>query len=79
VAGVPESIRSFFANFFPRTQKEELVAEYIVREHRGGRNLNDILEDAYVTNRLTHEQVGRVLERPEVVHALGQDTVRSEL
>ena len=79
MAGVSESVRSFFANFFPRTQKEELVGEYLIREHQNGRNLHDILQDAYVTNRLTPEQVGRVLERPEVVQALGHDAVDSEL
>jgi hypothetical protein len=79
VAGVSESLRSFFENFLPRTQKEQLVGEYLIREHRNGRNLNDILQDAYVTNRLTHEQVLRVLERPEVVQALGHDAVQSEL
>jgi hypothetical protein len=72
-------VRSFLAFLFQRTQKEEVVAEYIVREHKLGRDLDDVMQDAYVTNRLSKEQALRVLDRPEVVEALGSDAVRSEL
>jgi len=73
VARLPDIVRSPFAFLFARPQKEELVAEYVVREHHSGRSLIDILDDPYVRNRCTPEQVRRVLERPEVVHALGDD------
>jgi len=73
VARLPDILRSPFAFLFARPQKEELVAEYVVREHHSGRSLIDILDDPYVKNRCTPEQVRRVLERPEVVHALGDD------
>jgi hypothetical protein len=73
MARVRDVLRSPFAFLFQRPQTEELVAEYVVREHRSGRSLDDILDDAYVKNRCTPEQVGRVLERPDVVHALGDD------
>jgi hypothetical protein len=62
-----------FAFLFVRPQTEDLVAQYVVREHHSGRSLDEILDDAYVKNRCTPEQVRRVLERPEVVHALGDD------
>ena len=45
-------------------------------------DLAEILKDHYVTNRITPEQVKRLLDRPEVVHELGDDLVfdaRSEL
>jgi len=47
------------------------MAEYVIREHRRGRPLQEILEDHYVTNRFSPEQVKRLLDRPEVVQALG--------
>ncbi len=54
--------------------KEESLAAYIVREHRAGRSLEDILDDPYLKNRATEEQRLRLLERPEVIRAVGEDT-----
>jgi hypothetical protein len=70
-------LRSPFAFLFARSSNEERVASYVIREHERGRTLLEILEDPYVRNRLTPEQTQRLLDRPEVVHALGQDTVES--
>jgi hypothetical protein len=68
-------VRSPLSFLFPRSSKEELVAQHIVREHHNGRSLDDILKDSYVTNRLSPEQIDRVLERPEVLHSIGDDIV----
>jgi hypothetical protein len=54
--------------------KEEALASYIVREHRQGRSLEEILEDPYLKNRATEEQRLRLLELPEVIRAVGEDT-----
>jgi hypothetical protein len=54
--------------------KEEALAAYIVREHRLGRSLEDILDDPYLKNRSSEEQRLRLLERPEVIRAVGEDT-----
>ena len=54
--------------------KEGALAAYIVREHREGRSLEDILDDPYLKNRATDEQRLRLLERPEVIRAVGEDT-----
>ena len=54
--------------------KEEALSAYIVREHRLGRSLEEILNDAYLKNRSTEEQRLRLLERPEVIRAVGEDT-----
>jgi hypothetical protein len=51
------------------------MADYVIREHRGGRPLQEILQDKYVTNRCTPEQIRRLLDRPEVVRAIGDDVV----
>jgi hypothetical protein len=37
--------------------------------------VHDILEDHYVTNRCTPEQIRRLLDRPDVLHALGENLV----
>jgi hypothetical protein len=54
--------------------KEESLAAYVVREHRLGRSVDEILNDPYLKNRCTEEQRLRLLERPEVIRAIGEDT-----
>jgi hypothetical protein len=71
------AFRDLFKNLFARSQKDDLVAQYVIREHQRGRPLSEILEDRYVQNRLSKEQVSRLLDRPEVVRALGATTVES--
>jgi len=51
------------------------MAQYLIREHHRGRPVAEILGDHYVTNRCTPDQVKRLLDRPEVIHALGEDLV----
>jgi hypothetical protein len=45
----------------------------VIREHDGGRTLDEILKDKYVQNRLTPEQQRRLLDRPEVIEAISGD------
>jgi hypothetical protein len=75
--GLMDSIRGAFSFLSSRTRSEDRMAEYVIREHRRGRPLRDILDDNYVTNRCSTEQIKRLLDRPEVVHALGDDVVTS--
>ena len=70
-----DSLRSVFSFLWTRTRREEAVADYVVREHHRGRNLTEILDDPYVVNRCSKEQIDRILERPEVVHAIGEDMI----
>ena len=53
--------------------KMDSLAAYVVREHRSGRPLEEILEDPYLKNRATDEQRLRLLERPDVIRAVGED------
>ena len=49
-----------------------------IREHDRGRPLSEILEDRYVVNRLTSpEQRARLLDRPEIIQAVGGDTAEA--
>jgi phosphohistidine phosphatase SixA len=68
-------IRNPFSFLFTRSSQEDRLAAYVIREHERGRALDEILDDPYVRNRCTREQVARLLDRPEVIHALGETTV----
>ena len=72
---VSETVRSFFGSLLPKSRQQDLVAEHIIREHHRGRDLDDILKDAYVTNRVDADKVDRCLERPEVIKAIGEDLI----
>jgi hypothetical protein len=68
-------LRSPFSFLFARSSTEERVAAYVIREHSRGRSLGEILDDRYVQNRLSPHQRLRLLDRPEVIQALGDETV----
>jgi hypothetical protein len=70
-----DAIKGAFSFLGSRSQTEERIAQYVIREHHRGRPVHDILEDHYVTNRCTPEQVKRLLDRPDVLHALGENLV----
>ena len=69
------SLLDILRNFFSVNRSEGAVAQYVIREHHRGRGLEEILGDPYVTNRCTPRQVDRLLDRPEVVHAIGEDMI----
>ena len=73
--GLRDTIASVFSFLGSGSQKEDRVAQYVIREHNRGRPLREILEDHYVTNRLTPEQIRRLLDRDDVVRAIGKDTI----
>ena len=68
-------LRNPFSFLFTRSSKDERIAAYIIREHGRGRNLNEILEDPYIRNRASEREIARLLERPELIAALGRGTV----
>ena len=72
-------LASFFRNpfsfLFAKSSHEDRVVAYVIREHERGRALAEILEDPYVRNRTTPLERERLLDRPEVVRALGDDVV----
>jgi hypothetical protein len=70
-----DAIKGAFSFLGSRSQTEERIAQYVIREHHRGRPVHDILEDHYVTNRCTPEQIKRLLDRPDVLHALGENLV----
>ena len=68
-------LRNPFSFLVTRSTAEEQVTAYLTREHRRGRSVTDILTDRYVQNRLSPEQQKRMLERPDLVHALGEQDI----
>ena len=71
------ALRDIFRNMFARSQGEDRIAQYVIREHERGRALQEILDDPYIKNRTTEHERARLLDRPEVIRALGRDTVES--
>lgn len=71
-------MRNPFSFLFARSGKEERLAAYVIREHERGRALEEILEDPYIRNRCTPHEIARLLDQPEVIHALGEGTVAAE-
>jgi hypothetical protein len=75
--GLRDFLKNPFSFFGSRSSQEERVAAYVIREHDRGRSLTEILDDPYVRNRLTPSQRERLLDRPELIQAIGDDTVAS--
>jgi len=71
------ALRNPFSFLFARSSAEERVAAYVIREHERGRTLQEILDDPYVGNRLSPQQRARLLDRSDIIRAIGQDTVAS--
>jgi hypothetical protein len=69
-------LRNPFTFLSTRSSKEERLSAYVIRER--GRPLAEILDDPYVRNRATPQELARLLDRPEVIHALGATTVAVE-
>ena len=69
--------RNPFSFLFSRSSQEERLAAYVIREHDRGRSLEEILNDRYLLNRTTPQQRERLLDRPEVIRAIGDDTIES--
>jgi hypothetical protein len=75
MAKLADLFRNPFSFLFTRSTQEERVAAYLIREHERGRTLEEILDDPYVRNRLTPQQRSRLLDRPDVIRAIGDDIV----
>jgi hypothetical protein len=61
-----------FKSLFGATRREQYVERYLLREHQNGRAFAEILEDPYVQAWSTPAERARLLERPEVVAAVGE-------
>jgi hypothetical protein len=78
MARLAAMFRNPFSFLFSGSSHEDRVAAYVIREHERGRALGEILEDPYVRNRATPQELARLLDRPEVIRALGETNVAVE-
>jgi hypothetical protein len=69
--------RNPFASLFTGSSRQDQLAAYVIREHGLGRSIEDILDDPYLKNRASEEQRQRLLERPDVIHAVGEHLQRA--
>ena len=70
-------LRNPFSFLFARSSQDERLSAYVIREHERGRPLAEILEDPYVKNRTTAQERERLLDRPELIRAIGDDVIAS--
>jgi hypothetical protein len=66
-------LRNPMSFLFARSLREERVVQYVIREHHGGRRLDDILQDHYVQNRLSPQQQARLIDRQDLIQAVSTD------
>ncbi|HZU20926.1 MAG TPA: hypothetical protein VE982_06880 [Gaiellaceae bacterium] len=57
----------------PRPFREARLRSYIIRQHRAGRSLSDIVDDLYVRRCGGESLCGRVLHDPHLIAALERD------
>ena len=63
------------AFLFGHSRREDYLVRYVLREHAHGRPLSEILDDPYVRAWSTPTERRRLLERPELVAALGEQSL----
>jgi hypothetical protein len=73
VGAIGRFFRGLFSFLGTRSTQEERVAAYVIREHDRGRSLAQILDDPYVRNRCSQQEIARLLDRPDVLKAIGDD------
>jgi hypothetical protein len=73
VGRIGRFLQGVFSFLGAKSTREERVAAYVIREHDRGRSLADILDDPYVRNRCSPQESARLLDRPDVVKAIGDD------
>jgi len=74
VAKLRSFVRNPFSFLFAGSSKEDRITAYMIREHDGPAPHRNP-EDPYIRNRATEREIARMLERPEVIEALGRATV----
>jgi hypothetical protein len=68
-------IKNPFSFLFATARREQYLGQYVLREVRRGRPLGEVVADPYVVNRSTESERGRLLERPEIVEAAGEQAI----
>jgi hypothetical protein len=56
---------------------EDAMVRYVIREIAADRPLAEVMQDAYITNRAGQVDARRLLDRREVIEAVGEDVAES--
>ncbi|HLX32293.1 MAG TPA: hypothetical protein VKR79_05925 [Gaiellaceae bacterium] len=72
------SFASLFGFLSSRRKKDELIAEYVIREHHRGRALDEILRDPHVVNNYSPDDLRQLLDSPALIHAVGEDVIAAQ-
>ena len=70
--GIHEEVRRLVNT---ESAKHKRLIEYVVRQLHSGRDLQPVLEDPYVVNRITLVERRALLEEPEVIAAAGDEVL----
>ena len=68
-------MRFSLKDLFAPSRRSQYLEQYVLREYERGRPFEEILDDPYVRNRSTSEERARLLDRPEVVAAIGDQAL----
>jgi hypothetical protein len=73
VGAIGRFFRAIFSFLGASSSQSDRIAAYVIREHDRGRTVADILDDPYVRNRCSPQEVERLLDRPDLIEAIGDD------
>jgi uncharacterized protein (DUF2126 family) len=73
VGAISRFFRGIFSFVGARSSEGDRIAAYVIREHDRGRTVADILDDPYVRNRCSPAELERLLDRPDLIEAIGND------
>jgi hypothetical protein len=73
VGAIGRFFRGIFSFLSVRSSQGDRIAAYVIREHDHGRTVADILDDPYVRNRCSPQELERLLDRPDLIEAIGDD------
>jgi hypothetical protein len=57
------------------SHKDQLLVEHVLREIRAGRDIDDILNDPYLTSRAGPDEIRSLLDHAEISRAVGVDAI----
>jgi hypothetical protein len=77
VGAISRFFRGIFSFLGARSSEGDRIAAYVIREHDRGRTVADILDDPYVRNRCSPAELERLLDRPDLIEAIGDDMAKA--
>jgi hypothetical protein len=73
VGAIGRFFRGIYSFLVVGSSRGDRIAAYVIREHDRGRTVADILDDPYVRNRCSPQELERLLDRPDLIEAIGDD------